>query len=113
MPFSRLVAVLYQRGVTYRLGADGALVMTGPRGVFTEALKAAIRAHKADLQVLCAGGVTIYGRRDEPAWLREELAQRPAIAGQGRLLLGAPVTAVGQGNRTLVAAPAAAPEVQP
>jgi hypothetical protein len=64
MTFSALLAALYRRGVTYEMTAAGTLRVIAPHGL-PDDLKAAMRAHKADLLDLCTNGVTVWGQDQE------------------------------------------------
>ena len=57
---------LYRAGVTYWATAGGKLGYRAPNGLSAD-LKAFMREHKADLLFLCSGGVTVYGKGQEPA----------------------------------------------
>ena len=77
MTIARLVAVLYDLGVTYSAAGEDRLKVSAPAGRLSLELQAALREHKADLLCLCSGGVTIYGRGREPGeWALER--QMPA-----------------------------------
>ena len=62
----RLYLAVYRAGVTYWQTPAGRLGYRAPGGL-SDDLKAAMRAHKDDLTSLCSGGVTVYGRGQEPA----------------------------------------------
>lgn len=81
MTFSRLVAALYGRGVTYWTKADGTLGFRAPAGALTPELRAAMREHRDDLLFLCSGGVTVYGCGQEPAEWAAAAPDAPALVG--------------------------------
>jgi len=65
-----LYLALYRAGVTYWQTPSGTLAYRAANGLSTD-LRAAMKAQKADLLALCAGGVTVYGKGQEPAKWKE------------------------------------------
>ncbi len=61
-----LYLALYRAGVTYWQTPAGTLRYRAANGLSAE-LRAAMKAQKADVLALCSAGVTVYGRRQEPA----------------------------------------------
>jgi len=61
-----LYLALFRAGVTYRATDAGTLRYRADNGLSSE-LRAAMKAQKADLLALCSGGVTVYGKGQEPA----------------------------------------------
>ncbi len=60
-----LYLALYRAHVTYWETPTGKLGYRAPNGL-TDDLRATMREHKGELLILCSGGVTIYGRGQEP-----------------------------------------------
>ncbi len=60
-----LYLVLYRAHVTYWQTPAGTLRYRAANG-FSTNLRAAMKAQKDDLLFLCAGGVTVYGKGQEP-----------------------------------------------
>ena len=65
-----LYLTLYRAGVTYWQTPRGTLGYRAPSGL-TDDLKDGMKAQKDDLLFLCSGGVTVYGRGQEPAEWKE------------------------------------------
>jgi len=63
---------LYRAGVTYWETPGGKLGYRAPNGLSSD-LKAFMREYKTELLFLCAGGMTVYGKGQEPAeWMDAE-----------------------------------------
>jgi len=65
-----LYLALYGAGVTYWETSAGKLGYRVRKGLSAD-LRAAMKTHKDDLLFLCAGGVTVYGKGQEPAEWKE------------------------------------------
>jgi len=61
-----LYLALFRAGVSYWQTPAGTLRYRAASGLSAE-LRAAMKAQKDDLLFLCSGGVTVYGRGQEPA----------------------------------------------
>jgi len=70
MTHRALYLALYRAGVTYSQTPAGTLRYRAANGLSAE-LRAAMKAQKADLLALCAGGVTVYGKGQAPAEWKE------------------------------------------
>ena len=62
----QIYLALFRAGVTYWETPAGTLAYRASNGLSTD-LRAAMKAQKDDLLALCSGGVTVYGKGQEPA----------------------------------------------